>query len=85
MCKWCEQTEDGGLDFQENAVSLGALGKLEVTSSLWNFGYTGQYHDAFLLFDVWFSDVGGYGGQDICEQKMYINYCPFCGKKLREV
>jgi len=83
MCKWCEQPEDGGLDFKVDTVELGALGKLEVTSGLWNFNYDGK-GNPFLLFDVWFTDIGGYGGQDMCEQKMYIDYCPFCGKRLTE-
>ncbi len=84
MCKWCEQLEDGGLDFKVDTVELGSLGKLEVTSGIWNFGYTGEYHNPFLLFDVWFESSQSIGGFDLCDQKMYIDYCPFCGKRIRE-
>ena len=80
MCKWCEQPEDGGLDFATDKVRLGAFGALEVTSGLWNYKYQDK---AFLLFDVWhhFNDMTG---EDVADQKVYISYCPFCGKKLEE-
>lgn len=80
MCKWCEQPEDGGLDFVTDKIDLGVLGALEITSGLWNYKYQDS---AFLLFDVWHKATE-YSGEDIADQKVYISYCPFCGKKLEE-
>ena len=81
MCKWCEQKEDGGIDFRMDVVELGALGTMEVTMELWNYKLQDK---AFLLFDVWLNTDTNQG-KDLSCQKAYIAFCPFCGRKLSEV
>ncbi len=80
MCKYCKQPEDDGVEFKKDTVNLGALGELEVTSSIWNYDLQDK---AFLLFDVWL-DRGNGHGEDLIDLKTYISFCPFCGKNLRK-
>lgn len=82
MCKWCEQSKDGGIELHKETIDLGIIGNFEITSSLWNFYYHVDDANPFLLFDVWI-DYNDNNGEDLCEQMVPINYCPFCGRKLR--
>ena len=80
MCKWCEQPEDGGLDLGISHVDLCALGKMEMTASMWTY----CTDSPFVLVDLWFEALRGAGGDSLASIKITINYCPFCGKKLEE-
>jgi hypothetical protein len=77
MCKYCKQTHDGGEILAQDTVSLGPLGKIEVTQELWTYGC----EEPFLAVSAFFQTIDN-SGDSLVWEKMPIMYCPFCGQKI---